>query len=130
MKPGVQIHPARPEDGEFLFALRNEPSVIAAGDSGLTAGDGWLDASIKVIWAPIGYLRFDRVSQDKTEVSIALVPDMRGRGFGTDALTHIVHPGLTARVKRDNNPSLRAFRKAGFVESAGSDAHVHFEAPK
>jgi RimJ/RimL family protein N-acetyltransferase len=73
---------------------------------------------------PIGQLRLDRLDDDLAEVSIGLAPEARGRGAGrealrlaaTEAANRLGVKKLTARIKVDNQQSLRAFAAAGFSE--------------
>ena len=69
-------------------------------------------------------MRLDRDGR-QAEVSIGLAPDVRGRGLGrrlvgeavAAAPTVFVIDRLIARVKPENEPSLRAFRGAGFEDT-------------
>jgi RimJ/RimL family protein N-acetyltransferase len=129
----AEVRPARREDADFLLALRNDPSIIAAGDSGQAADASWLDAMIDVIWMPVGYVRYDRDPAGTVELSIAVDPEAQGKGIGTAALEQVKHQyakrlPLVARVKLDNKASLTAFRNAGYREEERTDTHVVFRA--
>jgi N-acetylneuraminate synthase len=80
--------------------------------------DGW----------PVAFVSFDRPKQahhsegGNIEVSIFVAPEERGRGYGLAALTmverflaNLGYRRIVALVKPDNAPSIRLFRRAGYV---------------
>jgi len=73
---------------------------------------------------PVGRVRL--TFGDVAEVHITLLPEARGKGTGTTALRRVVRMwspvSYMARIKRGNQPSIRAFENAGFkVESITAD---------
>lgn len=73
---------------------------------------------------PLGVLRFD-IQGNIAEISIYLVPQMIGKGMGVKLLEqgevwvkkHLPHvQTLEAKILADNEASLNAFQKTGFVE--------------
>ena len=67
-----------------------------------------------------GYCRFDAVSSDAMEISIALSPEFQGRGLGTfllqEGLAYIADQKkeIRATVKKGNIASLGLFKEQGF----------------
>jgi RimJ/RimL family protein N-acetyltransferase len=73
------------------------------------------------------------------EVGIALLPDARGKGYGTDALRLIIDFGFCRRnlrrlylsVLASNAAAIASYRKAGFVEEGRRREHCwvhgHYE---
>lgn len=56
-----------------------------------------------------------RINSDN-EVSITIAPEHRGKGHASEILSGLpTNGGLIAKIKPDNERSLRAFTKAGFV---------------
>jgi RimJ/RimL family protein N-acetyltransferase len=78
--------------------------------------------------SPVGYLR---VEGPKHEVSVALLPEFRGRGIGPKALElaceHFRGAGLTAVISSDNASSQSSFRKAGFILVDDDGKWQHWE---
>jgi UDP-2,4-diacetamido-2,4,6-trideoxy-beta-L-altropyranose hydrolase len=107
----------------------------------------WLEARVAAeatrLWifsderGPVGQVRLD-LGAGEAEVSLAVAPERRGQGLGTEMLRQALcsiraeWPGglrLLARVFADNLPSLRMFRRCGFREidtrrTAGADVVV------
>lgn len=71
---------------------------------------------------PIGQVRFDSSGDGPVVVSIAVAPSARGHGLGhallRDALGRRAVPGspVLARIRSENEASLRLFRSCGFAE--------------
>ena len=79
-------------------------------------------------WGPVGLFRAAVLPGNRLEASIALLPDARGRGVGTESialLSRWVAEGfgwpLYARIKADNVASLSAFRRAGYVAASAAE---------
>lgn len=75
---------------------------------------------------PVGVLRYDRLDDTMAEVSIYLVPERQGQGYGTVLLqvgteymrsrySWLKH--VRAQILSDNTASRKAFEKAGYVPS-------------
>ena len=66
------------------------------------------------------------VSNEIPELAIAVLPDYRGQGIGTNLLTQVLamgqrhYPGVSLSV-RENNPVLRLYQRAGFIKVPGSE---------
>ena len=128
----IFLRPATPDDDGFLLGMRNDPELMAFGDSRQPAGPSWLNGHLDVIYAPVGFLRRDVMPDGAVEVSIALLASARGRGIGPEALrrTRVDRPTpftLQARVKTNNHASQRAFEKAGFRAVRVDPEHVFYE---
>ncbi len=76
--------------------------------------------------ADAGLVRFDRIGEDRWEISVSVAAEQRGRGLGAPlieagcrALVAARGAGLSvlARIRADNPASLRSFAKAGFGET-------------
>jgi ribosomal protein S18 acetylase RimI-like enzyme len=71
--------------------------------------------------APIGRIVVDRPGTEIHIVDQAMVPAMRNRGIGTtimrDLMDEAAHDGLPVRLKvaSSNDPSMRLYRRLGFV---------------
>ena len=122
----ILLRPATPDDDAFLLGMRNDPELMAFGDSRQPAGPSWLNGQLDVIYAPVGFVRRDITSDGAVEVSIALLASARGRGVGPAALTQL-RGKLRARVKTNNPASQRAFEKAGFHAVRVDPEHVFYE---
>lgn len=88
---------------------------------------------------PVGQVRFD-LSGDVAEISIAVAPEQRGRGYGTAMLAEVIRRfganhrklRLRARVLGHNERSLRMFGACGFaavevLENPGQERVVVLE---
>ncbi len=84
----------------------------------------------------VGVLRLNGLGTDELTVSLAMLPEWRGRGFGAEAIKAAVSAArafeareLKAVCKVENTASVKAFRKAGFqlaetTEREGCAVHV------
>jgi len=147
----VSLRPATAADGDALWHWRNEPSARRMFFNGdpipLEAHRRWLaaklgDPALRLLIVvdgageAVGYVRCE-ARGDVGEVSIALAPAARGKGYGTAALREAAARlfaegtlrALRAYVLPHNAASVRAFERAGFVlrpgvaEVAGHAAH-------
>ena len=134
------------EDAPLLFGWRNRPDIISLGLSGravcwdehvlwFSETLGGKERKLFIVEFdshPIGQVRFDRLDHYSAEVSIYLLPEYTGRGWGRwvldEGCRHIANDRwvdeVRARIRSDNPASLRAFRKAGFSTMAGLDEDV------
>jgi RimJ/RimL family protein N-acetyltransferase len=134
-------------DADLLLSWRNDPATRAASfNSAEISRDThlcWLGRTLKdencalliveVAGEAIGQVRLDRSHEDRdaAEIHIALDPAARGRSIGRLALRAAVGEApsrigarrIQARVKPENEASLRAFAAAGFRQ-VESDAGV------
>ena len=133
-------------DARFLFRLRNDPAVQAnsfrSGVIAFADHRAWLDARlgdpahrvrlfvVTVLRGErevrIGQVRFDcERHSSKAEISISLAPSFRGRGFATPVLERALGRArpfarrVLARIKVDNEASVRSFLRANFRRHGG-----------
>ena len=137
----LTLRPARHEDAPFLLALRNEPAVRENSRQPrvieAARHERWLRETladhanrrlyvIEVDGLPAGTARLDRVPDclpRKAEMSLALVPKLRGLGLARSVIQeligHLQAIGwahlATATVRAANLPSVAAFTRAGFM---------------
>ncbi len=146
--PAVTLRPARLEDCRSLWEWRNDPDTREASFHTETiffedhrtwfeSRIGSPDLRILIVLSPegkeIGYVRFQLGGSD-AEVSVALDPEERGKGYGPAAVRaaseQILSQGKVKRVlaliKYSNPGSRAAFERAGFQLSGnrtvGADA--------
>lgn len=132
----MHLRPATIADADLLLGWRSDPATRAASFSsdeiprdrhmrwleGKLADERCALLIVEAEGEPVGQVRLDRVpAAGSAEIHIALAPAARGRSIGRLALCAAVSRaaalGVTrveARVKNDNEPSLRAFQAAGF----------------
>jgi ribosomal protein S18 acetylase RimI-like enzyme len=116
-------HPPFPKE------IVNEPEIAKYVLHWGREGDGGFIALDESTWQPIGaaWIRlftaenkgYGYVADDIPELSIALLPEYRNQGIGTDLLNHLIeeargqHPGLSLSVS-PNNPAIRLYQRLGF----------------
>lgn len=132
----LQVRPARLQDVELLWQWANDPVVRANSfrSEFISLEDHieWyrekLASSDTCIWileldrVPVGQIRYDRVDSDMADIGFSVAQRYRGRGLGTSALLLSSRPAceklqvrhLRGVVFCSNEPSMRAFIKAGF----------------
>jgi UDP-2,4-diacetamido-2,4,6-trideoxy-beta-L-altropyranose hydrolase len=126
-------------DAEFLLSVRNDPETRSMSlDSQPIAWETHLDWYTKAAADPrqhvyiveagpdrIGTVRLNEDDRDprRTEIHLALRPEFRGHGLGTETIeracreaVRLGYQSVVASVKRSNPRSLRVFAKAGFVQ--------------
>ena len=130
----MKLVPATMKDLDFLFQLRNDPTVRKAFWCGKKIGKGahaaWLRATLgnpfvhlyiiqeKGTWHDYGYCRLV-CDEHKGEISVAIHPRFRGNGIATLAIRSLLRKAKAigiqpfAKVKADNVASLKTFLKAG-----------------
>lgn len=100
------------------------------GDCGFLASDAVTDQPVGAVWLRLlvgenqGY---GYVDDDTHELSIAVLPEHRGQGIGTELLACLFssvygHSSISLSVSEDN-PALRLYQRFGFAvvrKSAGS----------
>lgn len=79
---------------------------------------------------PVGQIRYQITGQE-ADVSVSLAPSQRGSGYGAEIIrmgaqelwdtanVKVIH----AYIKQDNTASIRAFAKAGFINSGMTEVH-------
>ncbi|WP_437571176.1 N-acetyltransferase family protein [Sorangium sp. So ce542] len=114
----------RPELSRYVqgWGQRDDLGVVALQE-GEVAGAAWL----RRLTGPLrGY---GHVDDETPELSIALLPQHRGRGLGTRLLTSLLeearnrYPAISLSVSPDN-PALRLYRRLGFVEVGRNGASL------
>jgi UDP-2,4-diacetamido-2,4,6-trideoxy-beta-L-altropyranose hydrolase len=145
--PGVKLRRATAEDCELLWKWTNEPTVRAA--SFQSAFIPWKDhrswfaeklaGRRSVIYIgedqngePFGQFRVDR-DGNEAEVHVSVCPEKRGLGLAPaliakgceSAFRDSTVQRLRARIKPENQASLRAFAKAGFTDFTQTVKTVH-----
>ena len=147
----LQIRQANHGDLQFLFSLRNDPSVITASFSKSQVSDAehakWLENVLAnpslVLYVAlfdgrlIGQIRFDlNDSKSCGEVSISILDSDRGKGLGKQLLhqgcrkifSDFGIPVIVAHVLLENETSIKAFQAVGFkscgtVSTKGQSCH-------
>ena len=134
----VTLRDARPADARLLWEWRNEPEVRANSFSNdpipWEKHVGWFGGRLsdEHCWLgilerdglAIGQIRYEQEG-DVAYINYSLAPSMRGKGIGTMLLQLSVPIAsvklgvtrLAGLVKPENDPSIRAFRKAGFQDA-------------
>ena len=134
----LKIRNAKEEDCKYLFDLRNHLLVRKASFNpnkiDYETHKRWFaktfDNPNKKIFIAlnktpqkIGMVRFDK-EENSAKISIAISPDMHGKGYGTKLLSQgcnkylkkeLTVKFITAEIKKDNIASIKAFTKAGFT---------------
>jgi RimJ/RimL family protein N-acetyltransferase len=151
---GITTRHARPADCRLLFAWANDAQTRAGSFHGqpipFPDHERWFDASLagetrvllvaEIDGSPVGLIRLDREARESktAEIGITVAPEKRGRGLAAPLLLHAQHEAaalglrkLVARIKSANEPSLRAFERAGFLlarrERIGGCEAAHYE---
>ncbi len=132
----VTLRPARLEDCRSVWEWRNDPDTREASFNTeaifFEEHRAWFESRIGspevrifIVLSPegteIGYVRFQLRGSD-AEVSVALSPEERGKGYGTAALRAAAEQLLSegkvtqvvALIKISNSGSRQAFERAGF----------------
>jgi len=128
------LRPATDDDADVLVAWHADPDVSRYWDDETKTRDEVLadlrrpDVDAYIVEAggePIWYLQawWEDEAARRGGIDMFLVPSARGRGYGADAaraLTESLLASGWARVTVDpytwNEPAIRAWRRAGFVD--------------
>ncbi|MHA1169620.1 MAG: GNAT family N-acetyltransferase, partial [Candidatus Hodarchaeales archaeon] len=144
----LRIRIAEEDDCRFLFDLRNHPIMREASFNTdeilINHHEAWFEKTLKdsntIIFVGLddseeryGMVRFTKDCNIAT-VSVALSPSLHGKGHGTSLLEEgcglylsqekEVHE-IIAEIKKSNVASVRAFSKAGFVETGRENDRVN-----
>lgn len=133
--PDVTVRAATHDDCAFVWETNNEEHVRSLSLS--TASIPWedhqrwyagsLDSDTRQLFivmehtGRVGVMRLDELDGAHTVISIALIPEARGRGLGRGVLARAVerahqsHAHVIAYILPENVRSIRAFEAAGFV---------------
>ncbi len=152
---GVTLRPANIDDCRRIFEWRNDPTVIALSSSGKAVGwhehIQWFKRRLNETDQPffvinhenigdIGVVRIDRLTLESHELTIYLLPNYMGYGYGPAALAKAVDKAfdnidslltLKATIQDGNVRSIRMFDAIGFEVTApnriGSCATTTYE---
>ena len=80
----------------------------------------------------IGYCRFDLDETGNYRTSIAIDPELLGRGLGTfllkESLSKLTtNKKILAEIKKDNEASIGVFVKNGFIKVSEDENNLYFE---
>ena len=137
-------------DSDFVLCIRNsdgarrfsqETSLISANNHHRWFSTRLAEADNEPFWVitlenlNIGYVRFDKESENSFVVSIALAEEFRGQNFGETALANSIvvfqnrFPGIevSAIVHAENLASLRIFEACGFSERGRLGDFIDFK---
>ena len=131
----VRLRPATAGDAEQLRAWRNDPHTraMSLNTSEVSPSDhaAWLASSLdskdrllllaELDGLTIGTVRLDQHGTRQVEISLALAPEVRGKRLAVPLLRSaesVVRQNgdtrIVARIKAGNEPSIRAFKGAGY----------------
>ena len=134
----MAVRPATIEDAALLLTWANDPDTRAASFHPAPISDAdhaaWLHRNLatpttrlmigEVDGEAVGQVRLDRLPDGTAEISISIAPDRRGRGLGGRLLANAIATGsadselavkrYTARIRVENDASVRLFEGAGF----------------
>ena len=94
----------------------------------LTDPNALLLVSVTDTNVPVGQVRFEKQTDNEVVIGVSLDAVFRGKGLATQLITDACrvcraqwgNVPITAYIKPDNQASVRAFERAGFVPSAES----------
>lgn len=148
----THLIPATLDDAALLLSLRNDPGARANFfNQGSVTPEEHIRWLLEVLadpkrhlfmiqneeGEPIGQVRFD-VADEVAEISITIAADRRGQGYGAASMRQssegfLEHnqqiKRIIAKIKRDNDISIKAFLRAGFKEyqNEGGVVYLAFE---
>ena len=145
------VRPATNNDGEIVWQMlkhaSHQPSIKVVKKQPLLAryGSNWgrygdrghvaeqNGCALGMAWLRIWLGKdkgFGYISDDIPELAIAVLPDHRGQGIGTNLLQQTLamakdsFPAISLSVRSDN-PVLRLYERIGFTKVPGSDVINH-----
>ncbi len=82
---------------------------------------------------PVGRLYLARWDDEIRIMDIALLPEHRGRGIGTQILRGLLEEGMLTKKRVSihvemHNPALRLYERLGFVQAAVNGVYVRLDA--
>lgn len=142
----IAFRAAQKSDGELLLAWRNDPQTRAqslqSNEVGRDEHLQWLEKSLlnpkrRLLIAvqgsqEVGTVRFDLIEGSQWELSWTVSPQARGIGVGKEMVkqaAQLFPLELVAKVKPDNNASLKIASHAGFVVTKNESGFVLFHRP-
>jgi RimJ/RimL family protein N-acetyltransferase len=144
----LAIRPARFSDAGLLLEWRNDPATraqsLTTAPIAMETHARWLEARLSQaddcrLWIaetagrPIGQARIERREARTGEISISIDAGERGRGFGSKLIALATERGVkelkldrvVAVIKAGNEPSMAAFRRAGYDVQAHEQRGSH-----
>ena len=138
LQPEIVLRPATLADAENLHRWRDHPATrrhsLDPSPIDYASHVAWLQGTLanperllliaRMADTEIGVLRYDMADNRQATISVYLVPEQHGNGYGAPLIQAGTawlmqqHPeirGIVAEVKADNHASLAAFRAAGFA---------------
>jgi ribosomal protein S18 acetylase RimI-like enzyme len=128
-----------PGEAPFPKEIVREPEISKyvrhwgnRGDTGFVAVDASSLLPIGAAWVRVftaGNKGYGYIDDETPELSIAVLPEFRVKGIGTDLLRHLIeevrlrHRALSLSVSSDN-PALRLYQRLGFVIVARSGSSL------
>lgn len=121
------------KDLEFLVSLRNEERCVEFSNRGVLTHEqvendyfSTPDKNAYVVEEDdqkIGYLLCKRINDKRCQISVALSPEMRGKGYGGQMMQEAARicinqygaNEVVADVHANNLPSIRSMEKVGFT---------------
>jgi aminoglycoside 6'-N-acetyltransferase len=143
----TQVRSATEDDAELLVAWHADPGVSRYWDGETFTRDEMIerlrrpDVDSYIVEAdgePVGYIQswWDEGEPRRGGVDMFLVPGARGRGLGPDAARALAESLLASdweSVTVDpylwNEPAIRAWRRAGFMDVESRPADHEHESP-
>jgi RimJ/RimL family protein N-acetyltransferase len=133
----VALRSVRPNDFELLFRWLNDPEIYRWWGGVPIESDviqkKYLGLRrprvgsyiIEVTGMPIGYAQSCQLNADGGSVDLFLIPEMRRRGHGIDAVRTLVEhlkqvqgwKRITVDPERENSSAQSFWRKIGFIET-------------
>lgn len=128
----MNIRKANSKDLPFLTEVRNDPISAQYSKRGVLSEEtialDYLENPSKECFivsrdsVPIAYTIFEKISPTKAEISLALHPDFRGKGFSTLILNKVSlfavqklgYGTIEARIFTKNSASMHLFQKCHF----------------
>ena len=130
------------DDAKLLFEWRNDEGTRvrsrSTGELDWNSHIEWLELSVASTQrrllivenehSPVGTVRWDRVGDDRWEISITVAPRERGQGrsaavlaMGEQAMSDQAPVTLVADIHTNNHASLRLFAAAGYTPDRPAD---------
>lgn len=154
-KHALFLRPAQMGDREMIFLWRNDPWIVAKGTlnrqvsreehekwfSKVLLRDCVLMNIIELDGKPVGQIRFSKQDGGVWEISLYLLKEYTGQGFGVEAIRRGCRDLFSSRkadvilahVLEKNEASSKAFVKAGFQKrlprnslNQGIEGHITY----
>lgn len=128
----MNLRKANSDDLPFLMAVRNDPVSAQYSKRGIlpkeTLTEDYLENPKKQCFIvsqdniAVAYIVFEKLSSTKTEISLALHPDFRGKGLATTilnkasqyAIQKLGYITIEARIFSQNSASMHLFQKCQY----------------